>query len=294
MGALVRGLDWSTSPLGPPGAWPRSLRAAADLCLMSPLPMAVCWGPTFATFYNDACRALLGAKHPRAMGRPLSEIWSELAAVKPLLDGVIASGNPSRSPDIVLEIERNGGCDEAWFTVSNSAIPGDSGRPAGVLVALTETTERVLAERRLLLVRRLAEVSGSVPALDRAWDAVQSILDEHRDDLPFSMVYVVDGEQGEARLAAVSGVCAGHAAAPDRTSLGDGAARSWPLHRALAGSGPVVVDDLSHFGELPGGSCREPARGAVLLPVPRPGRPEPVAVLVAGVSPRRPLDAAHL
>ena len=38
MGALLRSLDWTT-PLGPPGAWPQSLRTAVRIMLTSRQPI---------------------------------------------------------------------------------------------------------------------------------------------------------------------------------------------------------------------------------------------------------------
>src|SRR6185295_5221530 len=54
MGALVRNLDWSDTPLGPLESWPQSLRSAVSICLGSGFPIAVYWGPELALLYNDA------------------------------------------------------------------------------------------------------------------------------------------------------------------------------------------------------------------------------------------------
>ena len=44
VGALMRAHDWSASPLGPPRAWPQSLRTIVGLLLQSRFPMFVAWG----------------------------------------------------------------------------------------------------------------------------------------------------------------------------------------------------------------------------------------------------------
>ena len=53
VGALIRGRDWSTSPLGPPEDWPQPLRAVVDLLLHSRFPMFVAWGDELGFLYND-------------------------------------------------------------------------------------------------------------------------------------------------------------------------------------------------------------------------------------------------
>lgn len=39
MGTLIRMRDWSRTPLGPPAAWPQSLRTTLSLCLASNFPI---------------------------------------------------------------------------------------------------------------------------------------------------------------------------------------------------------------------------------------------------------------
>ena len=76
--ALMRGHDWSSSPLGPLQGWPQSLRSVVSLLLRSKFPMFVAWGPSLGFLYNDSYAEILGTKHPAAIGRPFEEIWSEI------------------------------------------------------------------------------------------------------------------------------------------------------------------------------------------------------------------------
>ena len=85
VGELLRAADWSSNPLGPPEAWPLALRNTVAGMLDSKFPTFVAWGPEFRCLYNDACRSVLGVKHPAALGQPLSEIspehWQRTKAV---------------------------------------------------------------------------------------------------------------------------------------------------------------------------------------------------------------------
>src|SRR5687768_16682622 len=69
VGALMRQHDWSTSPLGFPARWPRSLRTVVALLLQSRFPMFVAWGKDLGFLYNAAYAEILGSKHPAALGR---------------------------------------------------------------------------------------------------------------------------------------------------------------------------------------------------------------------------------
>src|SRR5436309_15257404 len=79
MGALIRSLDWSQTPLGPVAQWPQSLRTSVSICLASHFPMLIWWGPQLVKIYNDAYRPMLGTiKHPKALGQPGRECWPEI------------------------------------------------------------------------------------------------------------------------------------------------------------------------------------------------------------------------
>src|SRR4051812_15389366 len=78
LGALIRSHDWSQSPLGAPGEWPRSLKTAVRIMLTSRQPIWVGWGPELVYLYNDAYKAIIGGKHPWALGKPTATVWSEI------------------------------------------------------------------------------------------------------------------------------------------------------------------------------------------------------------------------
>ena len=60
LGELMRRFAWARSPLGPPEAWPQSLRSAASICLGTTFPIAIYWGGDLALLYNDAWSAIPG------------------------------------------------------------------------------------------------------------------------------------------------------------------------------------------------------------------------------------------
>ena len=70
MGALMQTFNWSGTRLGPPAGWPQSLKTAVSLILRAQQPMFIGWGPDLISLYNDGYIAILGAKHPRALGTP--------------------------------------------------------------------------------------------------------------------------------------------------------------------------------------------------------------------------------
>lgn len=147
MGGIMSAKDWSSSQLGAPVAWPQSLRSVMGLLLSSKFPMFIAWGAERTFLYNDSYIEVLGGKHPSALGRPLREVWAEVwHEIEPMVD-LAFYGTSSFYQDLPVSLNRNSYVEPAWFTFSYSPIFGESGEVAGVFCVLTETTERVLAER---------------------------------------------------------------------------------------------------------------------------------------------------
>jgi len=162
VGALMREHDWSSSPLGPPHRWPQSLRTVTALLLQSRFPMFVAWGAELGFLYNDPYAEILGAKHPRALGARFSDIWSEIwPDISPLIDAAMA-GQATYREDLPLVMNRKGYDEQTWFTFSYSPVRDETGHVAGMFCAVSETTQKVLAERALresneTLERRVSE-----------------------------------------------------------------------------------------------------------------------------------------
>ncbi len=146
MGKIIRSYDWSNNPLGVPDQWPQSLRTTLSIILNSKFPMFLFWGPELICFYNDAYRPSLGnnGKHPGALGSKGADLWPEIwDFIKPLIDRVLSTGDATWNEDQLLPIYRNGRMEEVYWTFSYSPVNDETGKPAGVFVTCSETTEKV-------------------------------------------------------------------------------------------------------------------------------------------------------
>lgn len=180
MGALMRGNDWSKSPLGDPKDWPQSLRAVVALMINSRYPMFVAWGPELAFLYNDGYIPIFGKKHPQALGLPFHKVWSEIwTEISPLIDRALA-GEATFSEDLHLVMERNGYPEDTWYSFSYSPVRDESGAVAGMFCACTETTLAVLDKRRrealLKLDGRLRDLSSTSELSFAASEILGSVL----------------------------------------------------------------------------------------------------------------------
>jgi signal transduction histidine kinase/CheY-like chemotaxis protein len=149
-GELLRRIDWSASPVGPPSGWAQPLKTLLNVVMGSNQPMFVAWGEAGTLFYNDAYSEILAAKHPAAFGQPFLQVWAEIAAdLVPIVRKAYA-GEPVHMNDIELHLERRGFREEAHFAFSYTPIRDDTGTIGGFFCACMETTGQVLADRRAL------------------------------------------------------------------------------------------------------------------------------------------------
>ena len=299
MGAEVRAFDWAQTPLGRLADWPQSLRTTVSICLASRFPMAICWGADLSLIYNDAYGALMGAKHPAALGRACYQVWSELRPIlEPMFEGVLRSGEATWSDDLMLPTLRHGYVEEAYFTISNSAVRDESGGIGGILMTVSETTARVIGERRLRMLRDLAQGASDSRTAIEVCTKVGAALSGYPHDFPFTLTYLLD-ETGQANLACTTGVEIPSAAAPARLApTGCPEPGPWPFAEVLATGRQVIVARLSQRlgpgASLVGAAWPEPIETAVVLPIVQPGRDRPQGLFITGVSPRRQLDQGYL
>ena len=220
MAALIAATDWSASPLGDPQTWPPSLRTAVGICLSSRFPILLWWGPDLAMVYNDAYRPMLGrSKHPRALGAPGREVWTEIwDVIGPMLEQVMRGDGATWSTDQLFVLERNDHPEECYFTFSYSPITEESGEVGGVFCAVTETTEQVIGERRLATLADMASLMGAATRAD-AIHCARSILGANPADHPAVVVLDVPVAGDRAALAeAVESSCPGSPTRPARGS----------------------------------------------------------------------------
>ncbi|MCL7460372.1 ATP-binding protein [Micromonospora echinofusca] len=289
-GRLMARLNWADTPLGPVDGWPQSLRAAVRMVLSSRYPMLLLWGERFTQLYNDAYSALIGDKHPDALGGDvritLAEGWDVLA---PLIDEAMATGVASWVPALQLLLDRAGYREEAYFSVSHAPARDDEGCTVGVLTVCSEVTEQVVGERRLRLLRDLS-VGGDGRTVDVESTCVRlaEAIGGHPLDVPFAAIYLRDG----ALLRRVACVGGEPVAAALPATLSTGQEHGWGL-AAAAGGTTTEVAGVERWLTLPAGPWGDPVGTALALPLPSAEAGQPLGVLLVGVSPSRGLDEAY-
>ena len=292
---IARSLDWSTTPLGPVTSWSPVLRGVVRTMLGSGFPMAIVWGAEYAAIYNDAFVPVQGAKHPAAFGAAVERTWPEnWDQLKPRMDQVMVEGLTLRFDDERQILQRNGYPEECYFTFAQSPITETDGRIAGVLTVSSETTGKMLNERRMRMVRELGALSAAEAGstTDTCLAALR-VLEKTRESIPFAAAFLRNDAAQRIDLVATYGL------APDASAAGVPLLAEDPagiVDRVLTSGRSEEVHGLR--ASAPGAVLAGPLGpltpdAAVVMPLTVSGRSGPIGALVLGVNPYRPLDTDY-
>lgn len=260
MGALIRAHDWGATALGPPMLWPNSLRTVIRLMLNTNHPMFIFWGREGLCFYNDGYRASLGPeKHPAILGAPARTAWPEnWDVVGPQIALVMAGRGATWHEDHRVPMLRHGRLQDVYWTYSYSPI--DDGQAAsgvgGVLVICSETTARVLAERRQQFLVRLSDRLGDLNDPDAVLARAAETLGAHLG--AGAVGYAEVDASGTTAIVERGWVAPGGQGVVGTHRLADfGAAMIAELHQGKV----IAIDDVARDARLP--AAVQPAYAAL-------------------------------
>ncbi|HSC46205.1 MAG TPA: response regulator [Candidatus Acidoferrum sp.] len=298
LGRLIFEHDWYKTPLGPIQGWPQSLKTSVSLMLNSHHPMWIGWGPQATFLYNKAYIQVLSlTKHPWALGRPASEVWSEIWDVcGPLADKVFQRGEASFVDEVRLFMSREDFLEETYYSFSYSPIRDESGNVGGLFCPSTEVTAKVINARQLQTLSALSANAYLQKTAEAACAAAVATLAKNLDDIPFCVLYLTERDAGGHEFlrkcgeypATLAGV------APELSDVhGDLQDDLWAL-REVARDRQAKVILTNSFTGLPLSSARQPVTQAMVIPLTSGGDDRTLGVLILGVSPTRRLHTEYL
>ena len=90
-----------------------------------------------------------------------------------------------------------------------------------------EITEKVVGERRTVALRDLGARVGDSKTVEEACEVAAETLSEHEKDIPFALLYLIDGDRRHRRLAGAAGIDAGSEIGPATIDLRATSERGW-------------------------------------------------------------------
>jgi PAS domain S-box-containing protein len=293
LSALMRAKDWGATPLGPPETWPQSLKTCVRILLTSRQAMFVWWGDELINLYNDAYKAIVGGKHPGALGQPAAEVWREIwEQVGPRAEMAMRRNVGTYDEALLLIMERFGFPEETYYTFSYSPVPNDHGGAGGIICANTDDTQRIIGERQLALLREVGALTSAARAPEEACSLAAEALATNERDVPFALIYLVSADRRHLMLSGRANVPAGHPAAPEQIPFD--AATPWQLAEVVQTHQPRLLKTLTNVpGELPKGAWDIAPHQAAVLPLAPQGETGRMGVLVVGLNPYRLYSADY-
>ena len=293
MAATIKGMDWSATALGPMASWPQSLRTTVSLVEASSSPISLVWGPGHVQIYNDGYWPICGAKHPTAMGQDFRTCWASAFPVIGEAYESAWSGKSAYLEKMRMFLDRDGFLEETWFTFSFSPITDESGGVGGLFHPVTEMTAQMLSERRGRTLRDLAGRAGKAKTTEEAFALCAEVLVEADLDVPFFLLYLVDVSETRAQLVAQHGLAPGTTVTRETLDLSAHGEEPWRVGETARTGLTQEIGEITCLAGATVGPYPEVPRAALALPILRPGGGKPLAVMVAGVSSRSPMNEAY-
>lgn len=316
---VIHDVDWAATPLGPIKNWPHRLDQTFHQMLADSRPIAIYWGPSYTTIYNEAFSKLCGSKHPSLLGSSVEVAWGDAGMeLKASMQRIAAKQRAIEEGEWRFFVERESEQedDANWLEETYlkwTVTPITEGEEClGFMHPIIDATSIHLWERRMKMLIELGEVLVTARDSKSYWEKTlqQFAAVDPSYDIPLAILYSVEedpdamamsppasGASKICRLEGALGVPENHPIAPESLSLwSEDGALSAAFKEALRTHHPLLLQ--TRDGTLPkdlleglewrgfGDRCRQ----AIICPI-RPTKEENVmGLLLLGLNPRRPYD----
>ncbi|KAK9779902.1 putative Histidine kinase [Seiridium cardinale] len=315
----VNSFDWSSTPLGPMPQWPAQLQQTFNQILADSRPIALYWGDSLTTLYNEAFAKLWGAKHPGLLGKPLKDAWPDFSdKIQETMHVTTTKRRASQEEEWRFFIEKaDGSLEETYLKWSIVPIvPEKEKENVGFLQPVIDTTKMRLWDRRMKMLIDLGDLLVTARDVKSYWRKMLEALEacEPSYDIPLAILYSVENDSKNLspsptkpndlnsiyQLEGSLGVPKDHPLVPKTLPLEsreDGL--SLAFREAIKIRTPTVIstrdgtlpEELLHGIHWRG--FQDPCHEAIICPI-RPTKDERVmGLLVLGLNPRRPYGSEY-
>src|SRR6185503_198897 len=162
-----------------------------------------------------------------------------------------------------LKINAHDFAEETHFSIAYSPVPDETapGGIGGVLATMHEITEKVLGERRVVMLRDLGARSDEAKSAEEACSIAAETLARDPKDVPFALFYLIDGDRKRVRLAGAVGVGKGEPESPLLIDLEEKPSQEqpWPFAAVIHDEAMQNVEGLSlKLQKVPPGPWPDP------------------------------------
>ncbi|KAF8603915.1 hypothetical protein BDV93DRAFT_523067 [Ceratobasidium sp. AG-I] len=199
---LIETFPWETTSLGPKASWPTSLKLMVQYLMEKPIPSSILWGwPDHVMLYNDAYARMIGVKHPGIFGQRGQDAWGELWDALASVSDLARKGKATNKIDdqmffnSLTELHLP---EEVYHSWHWTPIWQEDGTVGGIWNTTWETTQKVIAERRLAGMSELFSKLADARTQQQFGERMLEVLSRNPLDMPFISLYWCEVENAPA------------------------------------------------------------------------------------------------
>jgi len=182
--------DWTKTPFGPMNTWSQSLCCMFSMVMSSGVASQIFMGPGLHLIYNELTVPTIGKKHPRIFGSAFQDAFPETwPTLKPYFAMCMTERTNVVFEDVFMFVDRYGSPEETYFTSVYTPLFDGRGAPAGVHVAINESTKKIISLRRTATCIDINKSISSTTRLDDLWPAAIEVFETNNQDLPIVLLY---------------------------------------------------------------------------------------------------------
>ncbi|THW56846.1 hypothetical protein D6D20_08414 [Aureobasidium pullulans] len=305
----LRELPWSESSIGPISTWSRELLVLINLAMLSPQPQLFLLGPDSIIIYNTAYGRLLYDHHPLYLGRPIGmneALISNAPAISRIVDRATTRAKPANENHVTFFFKNEDRLQETFLSATMVKLPEPL---QGYHATTYDTTATAVQLRRKESLKAIMDTCASANDMTNFWNTMLQGVSNEDGDISFALLYraevhTVYAAEADCQRHVVDGqnftlhgkVGSEESAQPQQISLLSNEPYIRCMRESIRTGTPVLLSVKN--GTLPKDWCKEArqrcygddALEAVIIPSIDAYGSEVHALLVMGISPRRPYD----
>ncbi|KAF8689719.1 His Kinase A (phosphoacceptor) domain, partial [Rhizoctonia solani] len=215
---MIETFPWEKTSLGPRESWPMTLKLMIQYLMEKPIPVpqsCIFWSwPDQVMIYNDTYAKMIGSKHPGSFGQVGRIAWGELWDMLIPVSEQCRRGKSTRKNDggfaLVVPVSHPSDlcARPIIFQFADRTPPtrrgiSEDGTIGGVWNSTLETTQKVIAERRLSGISELSARMSDARTQEQFGERTMEVLSRNPIDLPFVALYWCEVENVSAIAAPV-------------------------------------------------------------------------------------------
>ncbi|KAK9449330.1 uncharacterized protein V1518DRAFT_383134 [Limtongia smithiae] len=201
--AFVSAFDWASTELGCQDRWSPTLSTYYTMVMASPFPALLVYGPQLSLVYNAEFGNIIGLNDKLYFGRDFAEVWTgsdlSIELSNAVTQCMTTRTTVTRTALLCFVMSPCSKTDsgyrlkETYFTWKLSPVIELRGNVSGAFVSVQDTTDAVLYDRRMLVLRELYDATGRAELLSDFYAQSVAVLRKHSaEDIALFGLYIQD------------------------------------------------------------------------------------------------------